>query len=320
MEENKASLNLLEETLKLSDNNTINLKIINDTIKIEITYNEKDFLGIFSQSYFKVFDDFYDIVSSIIGIKEIISKRITTNKYSIIYDSNILKLKLLFNDDKTIELLIPSKTETIDNSLENIIRLETEYINLNNKINTIKKDLKIEIKKELKNELLEEINQKEKENQLNNINENISQFYDNARPKVLFYQKLEYISSLLIDQKSLTEIPYYTKEFETDNIYNIVQVNINIPYSFVDIEWGRGKILTYLDDEMINDSTILNRFTEIRPLTILGYVQNLQKGKHKIKILACVDKGNLNLPHINKSYLEYTIPPIVSGSIIVIGF
>ena len=162
MEKNKSNINILEETLKLSDNNTINLKIINDTIKIQITYNEKDFLGIFSQNYFKVFDDFYDIVSSIIGIKEIISKRITTNKYSIIYESNILKLKLLFNNDKTIELLIPSKTETIDNSLENIIRLETEYINLNNKINTIKKDLKIEIKKELKNELLEEIKQKKK--------------------------------------------------------------------------------------------------------------------------------------------------------------
>ena len=233
----------------------------------------------------------------------------------------MLKLKLLFNNEKIIELVIPSNQKTLDNSLENIIRLETELINLNNKINTTKIELKKEIKKELKTELLEEINEKEKEKNLNNIiNENISKLCDKISPKVLFYQKLEYISSILINQKALIEVPYYTKEFETDKIYNIIQVNINIPFSFVDQEWGRGRILTYLDEEIINDSTILNRFTEIRPLTILGYAQNLQKGKHKIKILACVDLGNLNLPHINKSYIEYTIPPIISGSIIVIGF
>ena len=122
------------------------------------------------------------------------------------------------------------------------------------------------------------VNEKDKEKYLNNIiNENISKLCDKIRPKVLFYQKMEYISSVLIDQKSLTEVPNYSKEFETDKIYNIIQVNINIPFSFVDKEWGRGKILTYLDDEIINDSTILNRFTEIRPLTILDMLKIYKK-------------------------------------------
>ena len=37
--------------------------------------------------------------------------------------------------------------KTIDNSLENIIKLEPELINLNNKTNTAKIELKNEIKK-----------------------------------------------------------------------------------------------------------------------------------------------------------------------------
>ena len=70
MEENKETLNILEENLKLGNNNTINLKIINDMIKIKIIYNEKNYLGIFTQKYFKDFNDDYDIFSSIIGIKK----------------------------------------------------------------------------------------------------------------------------------------------------------------------------------------------------------------------------------------------------------
>lgn len=72
---------------------------------------------------------------------------------------------------------------------------------------------------------------------------------------------------------------------------------------------------------MICDSTIYNRFQwELKPLTIMGYVKNLPKGNHKIKILACVDKGStLNLPHLFKTCIEYTIKPIVSGSMTIIG-
>ena len=66
MEENKSTLNIIEENLELGDNNKINLKIMNDKLKIQITYNEKDYLGIFSLKYFQDFDDDYDIFSSIV--------------------------------------------------------------------------------------------------------------------------------------------------------------------------------------------------------------------------------------------------------------
>ena len=152
------------------------------------------------------------------------------------------------------------------------------------------------------------------------IDKNISKKIENKTPKLLFYQKLEFIAPVLIDQKTLTEVPYYTREFKTEQIYNIVQVNINIPYTSMDTDCSHGKILTFLDNEMICDSTIYNsKQWELKPLTIIGYVHNLPIGNHKMKILACVDKGTLNLPHLWKNGIEYTIKPIVSGSMTIIG-
>ena len=178
--------------------------------------------------------------------------------------------------------------------------METEVINLNNRISGIKEELKKEILEEVKKTISKEI--------------------ENKTPKILFQQKLEYIAPVLIDQKELTEVPYYSREFKTEQIYNIVQVNINIPYTSMDTDCSHGKILTYLDNEMICDSTIHNRYQwELKPLTIIGYVKNLPIGNHKIKILACVDKGTLNLPHLWKTCIEYTIKPIVSGSMTIIG-
>ena len=71
---------------------------------------------------------------------------------------------------------------------------------------------------------------------------------------------------------------------------------------------------------MICDSTIYNRFAwELKTLTITGYVKNLPKGNHKIKILAYVYLVTLNLPHLNKGFIEYTIKPIISGTMTIIG-
>ena len=153
------------------------------------------------------------------------------------------------------------------------------------------------------------------------INENILKKIKYRDQKILFHKKYNYSSSILIHETTLTEVPYYTNEFITEQIYNIVQVNINIPYTYIS-DHSHGKILTYLDDEMICDSTIYAPTNVIRPLTIIGYVQNLCKGKHLVKIMACssVGEGVLNLPHINPKYIEYTLKPVVSGSITIIGF
>ena len=299
MESNKAPDSSLEESLKLENGNQIYLNIVNNMIKIKISFDSKEYLGLYSLNFFQKDYDFFSFLS-LFGIKDCISQRIKNKKYLIENDDYQLKLKLIFDESKVIELIIPFNNKIRELSLDNLIRLETEVINLNNRINKIKEDLKKEI--------------------LEEINKTISKEIENKTPKILFQQKLEYIAPVLIDQKELIEVPYYTREFKTEKIYNIVQVNINIPYTSMDEENSHGKILTYLDNEMISDSTIHNRYPwELKPLTIIGYVKNLPIGNHKIKILACVDRGTLNLPHLYKSCIEYTIKPIVSGSMTIIG-
>ena len=299
MEPNKIPDSSPEESIKLENGNQIYLNIVNNMIKIKISFDSKEYLGLYSLNFFQKDYDFFSFLS-LFGIKDCISQRIKNKKYSIENDDNQLKLKLIFDESKVIELIIPFNNKIRELSLDNLIRLETEVINLNNRISGIKE--------ELKREILEE------------VNKTISKEIENKTPKILFQQKLEYIAPVLIDQKELTEVPYYTREFKTEQIYNIVQVNINIPYTSMDTDYSHGKILTYLDNEMICDSTIHNRYQwELKPLTIIGYVKNLPIGNHKIKILACVDKGTLNLPHLWKTCIEYTIKPIVSGSMTIIG-
>ena len=315
MESNTISEKTKEDYLEIENGNKININIVNNLLKIQVIFNSKEYLGLFSLNYLKKENKIFSYLT-LIGIKDCINQRIIEKQFSIINDTNHLKLNLLFDNDNNIELIIPFNDKIKEVSLENFIRLETEIINLNNRINGIKNELKQELKKEI----LEELHEKEKNMNLN-IKTNITKLIENKKPKILFYQKLEYISPVLVDQTSLTEVPYYTREFKTEDNYQIVQVNINIPYTSMDKEYSHGRILTYLDNEMINDSTIHNRFDwEIKPLTIMGYIQNLQKGNHKIKILACVDKGTLNIPHIWKTSIEYTIRPIISGSMTIIGF
>ena len=299
MEANKAPNSSPEESIKLENGNQINLNIVNNMIKIKISFDSKEYLGLYSLNFFQKDYDFFSFLS-LFGIKDCISQRIKNKKYSIENDDNQLKLKLIFDEKKIIEIIIPFNNKIRELSLDNLIRLETEVVNLNNRISGIKEELKREILEEVKKTISKEI--------------------ENKTPKILFQQKLEYIAPVLIDQKKLIEVPYYTREFKTEQIYNIVQVNINIPYTSMDTDYSHGKILTYLDNEMICDSTIHNRYQwEIKPLTIIGYVKNLPIGNHKIKILACVDKGTLNLPHLNKNCIEYTIKPIVSGCMTIIG-
>ena len=299
MEANNTPDSSQEEILKLDNGNKIYLNIVNNMIKIQISFNSKEYLGLYSLNFFQKDYDFFSYLS-LIGIKDCIIQRIKNKKYLIENNDNQLKLRLIFDETKIIELIIPLNNKIREVSLENLIRLETEIINLNNRINGIKE--------ELKKEILEE------------VNKTISKEIENKTPKILFQQNLEYIAPVLINQKELTEVPYYTREFKTEQIYNIVQVNINIPFTAIDKEWSRARILTYLDNEKICDSSILSRLDyDLKPLTIIGYVKNLPIGNHKIKILACVDQGTLNLPHLWVKKIEYTIKPIVSGSMTIIG-
>ena len=318
METQKPIKQIKEESITIENGNKINLNIINNMIKIQIIFDSNDYLGIFALNFFQKDYQIFCLFG-INGVKDFINQRIIKKEYSIIKENNKLKLILDINEEEKLKLIIPSNERLREISLEKLIILETEVFNLENKINEMKEELKNDLKKEIFEELNKKMN--EKETKLNNIiRENINKELENKRAKILFYKKYEYISSILVEQKSLTEIPYYKHEFNTEQLFNIIQVNINIPYTFVKGS-GLGKILVYLDKEMICDSSIHseNNIIVMTPLTVIGYCRDFPKGKHIIKILACVEGGILCIPYINPRGIEFTIKPEVSGSITVIG-
>ena len=159
MESNKAPVSSPEESLKLENGNQINLNIVNNMIKITISYDSKEYLGLYSINFFQKDYDFFSFLS-LIGIKDCISQRIKNKKYSIENDDNQLKLKLIFDESKVIELIIPFNNKIRELSLDNLIRLETEVINLNNRISGIKEELKKEILEEVKKTISKEIENK----------------------------------------------------------------------------------------------------------------------------------------------------------------
>ena len=84
--------------------------------------------------------------------------------------------------------------------------------------------------------------------------------------KILLSQKLKFNCSISIDDKSLTEVSFYTRDFTTEENFKLINVKINIPFV-----WNnegnrngcltRNRILTYIDDELACDSSITS-YTE----------------------------------------------------------
>ena len=59
---------------------------------------------------------------------------------------------------------------------------------------------------------------------------------------------------------------------------------------------------------------------ELKPLFLEGIGMNIKSGNHKIKLMCCVDGGELYIPHYNSGYIEHTIKPEISGKLIILGF
>ena len=144
--------------------------------------------------------------------------------------------------------------------------------------------------------------------------------------QILLSQKLKFNCSISIDDKSLTEVSFYTRDFTTEENFKLINVKINIP--FVGNNEGnrngcltRNRILTYIDDELACDSSITSyKEWELQNLNIDGFITDLKPGKHTLRIKACVNFGTLYIPFLNKSYIEYTINPPLSCGMLITGF
>ena len=94
-----------------------------------------------------------------------------------------------------------------------------------------------------------------------------------------------------LNQKSLTNVFFYTRKIKTGIYYKIVNVNIDIPLTGNDNTFKYSK--TYFDDEVICDSTIYNTDVwELKPLKCYALI--VKKGEHIITIKAAISGGSKN--------------------------
>ena len=137
----------------------------------------------------------------------------------------------------------------------------------------------------------------------------------------LLHEVSEMTGPITINQKSLTNVAFYTRKVKAITDYMVVNVNINIPLTGNDSGGQYSRIITYFDDEVICDSTIYNSDAwELKPLTINGYVKNVRQGEHTITIKAAVSAGTLHIPRFDSNSVAETIKPRIQYSYFVAGY
>ena len=143
----------------------------------------------------------------------------------------------------------------------------------------------------------------------------------NSNFDILKDEKIGYNQSIIINSIFPIEIFHYSREFDTKKNYKLCTVQLNIPYTTTKGISTIARILLYLDDDMIYDGTIYSQQAYIiRPMNFYGHKSNLKVGHHKLKLMACVNSGELHIPHLNLFGIEHLIQPPISGSLLIIGY
>ena len=138
---------------------------------------------------------------------------------------------------------------------------------------------------------------------------------------ILLHEVSEITGPITLNQKSLTNVAFYTRKVKAIRDYMVVNVNINIPLTGNNIAGQYSRIITYFDNEVICDSTIYNTDAwELKPLTINGYVKNVRQGEHTITVKAAVSAGTLCIPHFDSNSVVETIKPRIQYSYFVAGY
>ena len=134
-------------------------------------------------------------------------------------------------------------------------------------------------------------------------------------------EKIGYNQSVIVNSLQLSEIHYYSREFDTNKNYKLCTIQLNIPYTGIRGFETIARILLYLDEEMIYDGTIYSKNAYIlRPLNLSGHKSNLQAGHHSLKLFACTSNAELHIPHLSVMGQENLIKPAISGSYLIIGY
>ena len=100
-------------------------------------------------------------------------------------------------------------------------------------------------------------NQKFNSNLSKRVGEDGEELNDVFGYHILIREVSEITGPITINQKSLTNVAFYTRKIIAIRDYMVVNVNINIPLTGNASGGHYSRIITYFDDEVICDSTIL---------------------------------------------------------------
>ena len=154
-----------------------------------------------------------------------------------------------------------------------------------------------------------------------NLSKRVGEGNDEFGYHILLHEVSEMTGKITINQKSLTNIAFYTRKVKAITDYMVVNVNINIPLTGNENAGQYSRIITYFDNEIICDSTIYNTDAwELKPLAINGYVKNVRQGEHTITIKAAVSAGTLYIPYFDSNSVAETIKPRIQYSYFVAGY
>ena len=138
---------------------------------------------------------------------------------------------------------------------------------------------------------------------------------------VVHDEKILYSKSITYGETSLKEIPFYTREFQTIISYSYCRILLSIPFTSNDSPCTRSRLVLYLDEEPIYDTTIHDTTGwSLIPISIVASKISLTKGKHKITLRAAVSGGTLNIPHFNGDCIESSINPKIFGRFTIMGY
>ena len=164
-------------------------------------------------------------------------------------------------------------------------------------------------------------NQKFNSNLSKRVGEDGEELNDEFGYHILLHEVSEFTCPITLNQKSLTNVAFYTRKVKAITDYMVVNVNINIPLTGNDSAGQYSRIITYFDDEVICDSSIYNSDAwEMKPLTINGYVKNVRQGEHTITIKAAVSAGTLHIPRFDSNSVAEKIKPRIQYSYFVAGY
>jgi hypothetical protein len=137
---------------------------------------------------------------------------------------------------------------------------------------------------------------------------------------VLHKEDFKYTSSVTCNSATLAAIPFYGRAFNAPANFSLCTISLCIPFTGNDTATSRSRVLVYLDSELIYDATMYGQVAwQLVPINIHAYKVGLACGQHSLNVYACVDKGNLNIPHYNSACIEGTTQPSLSGSLTIIA-